>query len=366
MGRVLVVRPDNLGDVLMTGPALRALRRAAPDARIDLLAAPAGAPAADLLPEVDRVLTASVSWQHAGSGDLPVGDDLRLVERIAAGGYSAAVIFTSFSQSPWPAGYLCRLAGVPVRIGMSKEFGGVGLTHWVPAPETGFAAGEVAHQVDRALHLLRQVGVPPVSGRLHAVVPEHARRAAERVLTAHGVRPDQPYALILPGASCPSRRYPPDRMARAARLITRSGLPVVVAGTAKESALVGTVTDGCPGAIGLTGRLDVPALAYAVSVASVVVCNNSGGAHLASALGTPVVELFAGTERVSQYRPRFSPAVVLTVDVACSPCRQFVCPYGLECLEIPPERVAEAAVEIADRPHDRRSTGDAERQGSPR
>lgn len=348
MDRLLVVRPDNLGDVLMAGPALRALRNAAPNARIELLAAPAGAPAAELLPEVSGVLTASVSWQHAGAGDVPIADDLRLVERIAAGGYSAAVVLTSFSQSPWPAGYLCRLAGVPVRIGMSKEFGGTGLTHWVPAPD-GDPAADAAHQVDRALHLLRQVGVPPVSGRLHAVVPQPARRIGERVLAEHGMASGRPYALILPGASCPSRRYPVDRFAQAARLITRSGLPVVVAGTAKESTLVAAVVDACPGAVGLVDRLDVPALAHVVSAARVVVCNNSGGAHLASALGTPTVVLFAGTERVSQYRPRYTPVVLLTMATSCSPCRQFVCPYAQECLDIAPERVAQAAITLASR-----------------
>jgi hypothetical protein len=111
--RMLVVRPDNLGDVVMCGPALRALRRAAPDARLDLLTSPAGAAVAPLLPEVSGVLTASVSWQQLDPAAVPVGQDEDLVARIAGGGYDAAVILTSFSQSPWPAGYLCRLAGVP-------------------------------------------------------------------------------------------------------------------------------------------------------------------------------------------------------------------------------------------------------------
>ncbi|HEX6967212.1 MAG TPA: glycosyltransferase family 9 protein [Micromonosporaceae bacterium] len=354
LDRVLVVRADNLGDVLMAGPALRALRAAAPNARLDLLAAPAGAPAAQLLPEVAGVLTASVSWQHAGAGGPPLAEDLRLIERISAGKYSAAVILTSFSQSPWPAGYLCRLAGVPIRVGMSKEFGGAGLTHWAAVPDNDGTA-DTMHQVDRALHLLRQVGVPPVGARLHAVVPEWGRRAGAAVLAAHGVPVGQPYALLLPGASCSSRRYPPDRLARVARLLADAGLPVVVAGTAKEAGLVATVTDGCPGAVGLVDRLELPALAYAVSVASVVVCNNSGGAHLASALRTPVVVLFAGTERVSQYRPRFGPAAVLTVPTDCSPCRQFVCPYASECLDVAPERVARAALGLAGRRRVRRS-----------
>ncbi|WP_055478108.1 glycosyltransferase family 9 protein [Sphaerimonospora mesophila] len=337
--RVLVVRPDNLGDVLMAGPALRALRRAAPDARLDLLAAPAGAAAARLLPEVDGVLTCSVSWQEAGPGEVPVAADLDLIDRVRHGGYGAAVVLTSFSQTPWPAGYLCRLAGVPVRVGMSKEFGGAGLTHWVPSPPDGL------HQVDRALHLLERVGVPPVDGRLRVRVPAEAVGAARDLLGDRG--PTGSYALILPGASCPARRYPAGRFARVAGLLATSGLRIVVAGTAKEAALVAEVAGDTPGVTALAGELDVPALAAVVAGARVVVCNNSGGAHLAAALGTPVVVLFSGTEQVGQYLPRFAPASVLTVPTGCAPCRQFRCPYALECLDLPPERVVAEAVRLA-------------------
>ncbi|GLX04252.1 glycosyltransferase family 9 protein [Microbispora sp. NBRC 16548] len=349
LARVLVIRPDNLGDVVMAGPALRALRRAAPRARLDLLTTPAGAAAAALLPEVDGVLTASVSWQKTGGEDVPVTEDLDLVERIGWGGYEAAVILTSFSQAPWPAAYLCRLAGVPVRVGMSKEFGGAGLTHWVPSPP------DETHQVDRALHLLERAGVPPVEGRLRVRVPAEAASTARRLLDgrpggdghADG-RGRRPCALILPGASCSARRYPADRFARVAGLLTAAGLRVLVAGTARDAPLVEATGAGVPGAVLLPGRFDVPVLAALIDAVDVVVCNNSGGAHLASALGTPVVVLFAGTEQVEQYRPRFGPASILTVPTACSPCRQFACPFALDCLDIPPEQVAAEALRLAD------------------
>ncbi|MFI9572259.1 glycosyltransferase family 9 protein [Microbispora rosea] len=366
---MLVIRPDNVGDVVMAGPALRSLRRAAPRARLDLLATPAGAAAAALLPEVDGVLTASVSWQKTGGEDVPVTDDLDLVERIGWGGYEAAVILTSFSQAPWPAGNLCRLAGLPVRVGMSKEFGGAGLTHWVPSPP------DETHQVDRALHMLERVGVPPVEGRLRVRVPAEAARTARRLLgggptgdgrvegqtdrqvdgqadghgdghaDGHGRRP---CALILPGASCSARRYPADRFAQVAGLLTAAGLRVLVAGTAREASLVEATGAGVPGAVLLPGRFDVPVLAALIDAVDVVVCNNSGGAHLASALGTPVVVLFAGTEQVEQYRPRFGPASILTVPTACSPCRQFACPFAHDCLDIPPEQVAAEALRLTD------------------
>jgi ADP-heptose:LPS heptosyltransferase len=95
------------------------------------------------------------------------------------------------------------------------------------------------------------------------------------------------------------------------------------------------------------GELDVPALAAALAGARVVVCNNSGGAHLADAVGVPAVVLFAGTEQPEQFRPRAVPAAVLTVPTPCAPCRQLRCPYGLECLDLAPERVAREALRLA-------------------
>ncbi|WP_213451667.1 glycosyltransferase family 9 protein [Rhizomonospora bruguierae] len=341
---ILLIRTDNLGDVVLAGPALRALRRAAPSARLDLLAAPAGAPAAQLLPEVDGVIAASVSWQQTGPVTGPPADDRRLAERIAAGAYDAAVVLTSFSQTPWPAGYLCREAGVPIRVGTSKEFGGAGLTHWVPAPP------DPLHQVDRNLYLLERVGAPATGRHLRLSIPAGATAAAGRALRARGADPARPYALILPGASCPARSYPPDRYAEVAALLAAPargpGLPVVVAGTAREAGLVNRVAKPA-GAVAVAGDLDVPALAAAIAGAAVVICNNSGGAHLADAVDTPVVVLFAGTEEVEQYRPRGTAATVLTIPTGCAPCRQFACPYAQDCLAVPPERVAAQAARVA-------------------
>ncbi len=340
--RLLVVRPDNLGDVLLAGPAMAALRAAAPRARLELLASPAGAQAATLLPEVDDTVVARVSWQQiAASAEAP---DTELVAELAQRRYDAAVVLTSFSQSPWPAGYALQRAGVPVRAGTSKEFGGAGLTHWVPAPEDGL------HQVDRALYVLGRLGVASSVPVLHASVPARGRADARAALAAAGLGAGAAYAVVLPGASCPARRWPADRFRTAVTQLAEQGLPVVVSGPAAERELVDAVTaDGTPGVVGLAGALDVPGLAGLLAGAAAAVTNNSGGMHLADAVGTPVVAIFAGTEDEGQFRPRSVPAVVLRVPTECSPCRQFHCPYGLECLDLPPQMVVAAALGLAGR-----------------
>ncbi|HEY2191410.1 MAG TPA: glycosyltransferase family 9 protein [Actinomycetospora sp.] len=337
MTRILVVRPDNVGDVLMTVPALRALRAAAPGARIELLASPAGAATAPLIGEIDDVVVASVSWQRLPGGAAPGQDrgdpDGELVAELAARGYDAAVVLTSFSQSPWPAAAICRRAGIPVRVGTSKEFGGDALTHWVPAPPDG------GHQVVRALEVLGAVGVPARGTDLAVRVPDGADPQA----------PAGRYVVVAPGASCPSRRWPPERFAAVGRGLAELGWTVVVTGTAKEAELVERAAADVPGAHRLVGALDLAGLAALVAGADAVVVNNSGGAHLADAVGTPVVELFAGTEEVGQYAPRTAPATVLTRPTSCTPCRQLTCPFGQECLDVPPAEVVDAVARCAPR-----------------
>jgi ADP-heptose:LPS heptosyltransferase len=323
LDRVLVVRLDNLGDVVLTGPLIRAVRASMrPDAALDVLASPGGALVAPLLPGVDAVLAERVSWQDAdGAMLLDPGRELALVERMR--GYDAVVISTSFSQSPWPAAYAACLAGVGVRVGQSREFGGSLLTHWVlPADDD-----ESAHQVDRSLRMVAAAGVASAGEQLALEHPDREPPV------------DEPYLLLAPGASAPSRRYP--RYDRVVELLRDEGLRVLVVGPEKERELIEEVSAGVDG---LFGTLDVPGLAAAVAAAELVVTNNSGCLHLADAYRVPSVVLFAGTERLTQYAPRAGTSTVLTRPVSCSPCRSFECPYALECLDVPPEQVVGAVL----------------------
>ncbi len=330
--RVLLVRMDNLGDVILSTPLLRALRASlAAGARLDLLASPGGVALAPVLPHVDEVHGWRAPWQDA-SGALPV-DPVREAGLTALlRGYDAVVISTSFSQSPWPAAYAAYLAGVPVRVGQSQEFGGSVLSSWVlPGPDD-----HSAHQVDRGLRMLAAAGVPDQGRRLELVVPPAADlRAAE----ALGERDARPLVLLAPGASAPARRYP--RFADAVTGLREAGTRVVVVGTEAERALVAEVSGGVDA---LVGMLDVPALVAALARADAVVTNNSGSMHIADAVGTPSVVLFAGTETIGQYAPRSAQATVLTRPTGCSPCRAFTCPYAQECLDIEPAEVVGATL----------------------
>jgi ADP-heptose:LPS heptosyltransferase len=337
--RILAVRADNIGDVVVVTPALRALRAAAPDARLDLLASPAGTAVAPMIEGLDGTLTVSPSWLQLG-GNASARQERALLARLTAGRYDVMVVFTSFSQSPWPVAHLGLLAGIGTRVVHSREFGGAVATHSVTPPP------DPTHLVDRALHLLAGVGVPD-RGRVPSLrVPAAADRDAVNLLRALDL--DGPFAVLAPGASGPSRRYPADRFAAAAAQIADAGLPVLVAGSDRENALVGAVAGDAPGVRGLP-PVALPVFTALLRRAAVALTNNSGGMHLAEAVRTPVAVTFAGTERTGEIVPRGVPTAVLDRPMPCSPCRRLSCPYAERppCLDMPAERVAEAALRLA-------------------
>src|SRR3954470_23026502 len=179
---VLCVRLDNIGDVLMTTPAIRALRESAPDRRITLLTSPAAAQVAPFVREVDQVITFAAPWMKA-TEDGPTMDGAMIVQ-LAAKGFDAAVIFTVYSQNPLPAAYLAYLAGIPLRLAHCRENPYQLLTDWVPDPEP---TKTVRHEVRRQLDLVAAVGCQTRNERLSFAVPRRARDQARRSLSALGV-----------------------------------------------------------------------------------------------------------------------------------------------------------------------------------
>ena len=336
-----MIRLDNAGDVILTGPTLRSLRVALPESELMMVASPNGANAAELLPWVDEVVTWRALWQDT-TGELafdPVRE-IEAIDRLRGLGADAALILTSFSQTPFAAAYACYLAGIPIRIGHEELFGGGVLSHPVggPAPD---------HQAERNLHLLRAVGIEPAGGHLEARVPDRARERVAARLREAAIADGEPI-VVAPGASCSARRYDPARFGRAAaELRSRTARPVIVMGIATERPLADAVLAAVPDAVDLVGATSLSESAAVIASAGVVLTNNSLALHLADAFRRPVVVAYAGTERDAEWRPRVTRHALLREETSCSPCRLFECPFeGHPCLDIAPARLTTAALEL--------------------
>lgn len=314
----------------MTSPAIQALKDNLPEARITFMASPGGSLAAALLPGVDDILTWRVIWQDLGQLDFNPEREWDLIATLKSRQFDAAIVFTSFAQSPHPAALICALAGIPLRLGESKETDGGTLTHAVsPAPDD-------MHQVERNLRLLESVGFRVRDRRLILQWPDLQEPLP------------RPYILLNPWTSCQSRNYSTDRFALAAReLSVRTGWPIVVTGVEKDRSLATALLAQLGNrAIDRIGQTTLPELVALVAEAELVLTNNTSTMHIADATRTPSVILFSGTEQECQWQPRHSPARLLRRPTVCSPCYAFTCPYDLQCLDIPPAEVVKAALDL--------------------
>ncbi len=338
---VLVMRLDNIGDVIMTSPALRAIKENLPDCRLTLMASPGGAQAAALLPWVDAVMPWRVLWQDLGKLDFDPVREWELVRTLQDGNFDAAIIFTSFSQSPHPAAFLCYLAGIPLRLGESKELGNAVLTIKVSS------APDEIHQVERNLRLIEKAGFKVSDRTLCIQIPPLAIAQARDLLNSK-LKTSSPYLLLNPWTSCQSRNYDSQRFAIAARQLAEiTNLPVVVTGVEKDrdksASLLATLGNY---AIDVIGKTTLPQLAALIADTKLVLTNNTSTMHIADATRTPTVVMFAGTELECQWEPRNGTSRLLRRPTECSPCYAFTCPYQLECLDIPPEEVVVAGMEL--------------------
>jgi lipopolysaccharide heptosyltransferase II len=336
MRNLLCVRLDSIGDVLMTTPAIRACRETF-GCRVTLLTSHAGAAAGRHVPEVDDILSFAAPWMKVAQPQ----SDAALMEALKARRFDAAAIFTVYSQSPLPAAYLCYLAGIPRRLAHCHENPYHLLTDWLPDPEP---AARVRHEVQRQLDLVAAVGARTADERLSFCVPPWANERVRRL-----VQPLRgPAVVVHVGASAASRRYPPGQYAQAVDLlVARTGCDAIFTGDADEEALVQSVREAMvQPSHSLVGRLELAELAALIGQADLLISNNTAPAHIAAAVDTPVVDLYALTN--PQHTPWLVKSRVLYHDVPCRNCYKSVCPAGHhDCLKrVPPERVAEAAQEL--------------------
>jgi ADP-heptose:LPS heptosyltransferase len=332
MTRVLVARQDNLGDVLLAGPCVRAV--AARASHVTLLTGPHGRAAGELLPGVDDLITWTAPWIDPEPPPVTAADTGEFVALVRSRSFDRALVLTSFHQSPLPLALLLRQAGVPWIGAISEDYPGSLL--------------DLRHRVDgdppeavRMLSLAEAAGYPlPPDDHgapaLRRPLPDVAR------LTGGG-----PYVVVHPGASVPARQPSPACSHRIVRALAAEGHRVLVTGAPSERHLTQVVAG--TSAVHLGGRTSLAELAAVLSGAQVVVAPNTGPAHLAAAAGTPVVSLFAPVVPSARWAPYGVPAVVLGDQRApCRDSRARVCPVpGHPCLDaIDPADVCRAVAEL--------------------
>ena len=320
--RIAVFRALMLGDLLCAVPALRALRRGFPQARITLIGLPWTAELAERLDGIDDFIA------FPGHPGLPEkACDVRLLPA-----FFAAVQAQRFDLALQLHGSGPIVNPLVAMFGARHSAGFCNAEAWRPDADAAYYAPwpERGHEILRLLALTDWLGLP--RDGTHLELPLRAAdREAARALLPRGMAPGS-YVCIHAGAQLPSRRWPLERFAAVATRLAAQGETIVLTGTEPEAAQVAALSAAIEfPTLNLAGRTSLWTLGALVEGAALVICNDTGISHVAAAVGTPSVVVSSGSD-VARWAPLDAARHrVLWQPMACRPCSHAVCPIGHAC-----------------------------------
>ncbi|MGB9180139.1 MAG: glycosyltransferase family 9 protein [Pyrinomonadaceae bacterium] len=309
---VLVVRLRSIGDTVLATPSLHALRRFLPDARIDILLEDWVAPVLDGFEEIDNVITI-----ERGS----TTSRARVVRKLRAARYDVAYNLHGGTT----ATLLMRASGAKHRVGYAAYQYSRLHNHAAP-PSAELWRMEKTHSAEQQLALLGWTGVP-VTDRPAArlALTEEARNGIEQRLCDAGQDQREPFALIHPAAAFETKQWATENFARVAEHLHERGIKAVAVTAPNEAHVAAELVKSSSAPITAFTDLTLPLVTALASRARIFVGNDSGIAHIASAVGVPSVVIF-GSSNVAHWRPWSNPASeVVREEMPCQPCPGYTC-----------------------------------------
>jgi ADP-heptose:LPS heptosyltransferase len=342
--RVALVRLRvGLGDLLCSLPALRRLRAMRPDLRISLITYPEMTGVVARLGAVDELLPFPGVEGVPDRPPDPAGWQPFLA---AAAERSFDLALQVYGDRP-AANRVTAALGAPL-------VGGFAPTGWDPPAATRALHLRYPvhlHEAERHLRLFEHLGLPAAGPpEMHFPLTPGDEAEGATVLDRYGLVPGS-YAVLHPGASSPTRRWPASRYAAVGDALAQDGLAVVITGVPTERQVAAEVVDAMrTTAVDLTGATSLGGLAVLLRDCAVLVSNDTGTAHLAAAVGARTVTVFLAGDPVRwAHRERRHRTVAAAVP--CAPCPHLECPIDFRCAEsIPPEAVVSAARDLIDAP----------------
>lgn len=338
--RILLVRPDRIGDVLLSTPAVEAARKALPDAWIMMLVAPHAREIVDLNPFLNGYLILDKKGRHRGFLGM-----VRFVKELRRYRFDTALVFHGTRR----VHLALFLARIPVRIGYDRKWG-----FFLTKRLKDVKVYGKKHEADYTMDLLRAARLVVGGGRVFMPTTEESDVRMERFLKERGVSEKDELIAIHPGASSPSKLWMSDRFAEVAdrlqewnyKVILVSGPQDIATGQAVLKAMRWPAVDAC-------GQTTVRELASLFKKAKLLISNDSGPVHVAVGVGTPVISIFGRSQpglSKTRWRPLGEKDIALQKDVGCPVCLADDCQIHFECLKaLSVEEVLAAARQILAR-----------------
>jgi len=311
--RVLVVRLRSIGDTVLSTPALYALRRFLPDARIDVLLEDWVAPVLDGLTDVDNILTVERGATAVARA--------RLARELRATRYDVAFNLHGGTT----ATLLTRATGARHRVGFADYQYARLHNHTAPSPIELWGRTNL-HSVEQQLSLLGWTGVP-VSDRppTRLTVTSDAAASIEAKLRAAGLDEAAPIALVHPAAAFETKRWDVRNFARVTEYLHARSLNCVAVAATNEAGIVHELVRESSAPVTALTNLSLQEVTALASRSRLFVGNDSGIAHIAAAVGAPSVVIF-GSSNITHWRPwANAPAEVVREELPCQPCPGYTC-----------------------------------------
>lgn len=289
---ILCIRADNMGDVIMSGPAMRALKETF-GCRLTLFTSAMGNIIAPSIPEIDDVLAYNVPWVKAGETLRPQAC-MTLIGELKKRAFDAAVIFTAYSQSALPAAMLAYLAEIPLRLAYCRENPYDILTDWVPDKEP---YAFILHQVRRDLELVASVGAQTVNTQLSLHLNGLALQTAFHKLSNKGINIHESWIIVHTGVSEKKREFPVAQWIETVKLLQQQfDLPILLTGSARELHQAYAIQKAAGGNVHVVaGLFSIEEFIAVIHEAQLVISVNTVTIHIAAATDTPVIVLYALT-----------------------------------------------------------------------
>jgi len=323
----------------MTTPAIRALKETFKESRITLLCSSMSSEIAKEIPLIDEIYVYDAPWVKLDGKERKKEEMWTAVRDIEKEKFDLAVNFTVYSQNPLPAATFCFLAGIPERLGYSRENPYQLLTKWIKETEP---QKNIKHGVRRNLDLVKEIGAETRNEEISIKISEDHISEISGML-ANIV--NKKWITIHPGGSNKKRLYPWKKYKAISRELVRRGYNIVYTGTDNEKLLIEKISSelSANNFISLAGKLDIRKLIALISLSPLFLSNDTGPVHIAAAVKTPVVVLYAMTN--PQHVPWKVSSRVLYFRVLCTDCKLGICTIRHENIPLPEPIIVVNAVE---------------------